>query len=770
MIVSKTTGTTSSLATATSSKRLSGLVSGLDTDTLVQQMSAGTQSKIDKQMQNKQIALWRQQSYREVTKALTEFQTKYFSSSSSSSSILSTAFFNSTSINNTSSYVNVSGSSSVAKNMVISGISSLAKQAGFSSTHPVSNGKITTGAIYDDFASSKVSGEFVTVNYGGKDYKLTVDSDLMLGSAADSTGNLNTIIGNLNDQINKIADLKGNVSFSTDGAAVTLAATASGTGNVGITDGSTDLLTGLALTKGTPSASSLTGGAVVTASLYTSTNLGDTLAGSTLSFSLNGLTKNIKFDETDKSKYATLNGAPDNLVTYLQGKLDAAYGTGNVTAVLDNGGISFKATNSTSVLTLSSSDKSGVLGMNGALRIYAGETNRINTNKTLEDVSANLTTPLSGAAADGSYKINVNGKDFTFQSTDTINSIMTTINNDSDANVTLTYSNTTNTFSAVAKNGGANSKVDINDVTGNLAASLFGTVGERTVTTGKDAVMNISFDGGVSTQTITRSENSFTLDGVNFNLLAEDPSGTSVNAATPIKFTVNNKTDDLMTKIKDFVTDYNNIIKLVNSKVTDKKPTDGTYLPLTDAQKKEMSESQITSWETNAKKGLLQNDTLLSAVSLNMRLAMTDQVSSLKSALYQIGISSANYSDNGVLTIDDTKLKDALTNDPDKVSALFTSPDGIATKLQDVIKKNVNTSIVDTGVLVQKAGSDDSTTDLSTLASDMKGYDTQITALKTRLATEQEQYYAKFTKLEQYLSQMNSQSSWFSSGSTSSGS
>ena len=121
-------------ATSTSSKRLSGLVSGLDTDTIVKQLTMGTQNKIDKQGQTKQIALWRQQSYREVTKALQEFQTKYFSSSTSSSSILSASFFNSTSIKNSSPFLNVSGSATAAKNMVVTGISQLAQQAGFSSS------------------------------------------------------------------------------------------------------------------------------------------------------------------------------------------------------------------------------------------------------------------------------------------------------------------------------------------------------------------------------------------------------------------------------------------------------------------------------------------------------------------------------------------------------------------------------------------------------------------------------------------------------------
>lgn len=115
-----------------------------------------------------------------------------------------------------------------------------------------------------------------------------------------------------------------------------------------------------------------------------------------------------------------------------------------------------------------------------------------------------------------------------------------------------------------------------------------------------------------------------------------------------------------------------------------------------------MSETQITNWETQAKKGLLLNDSILNSLDTDMRLAMTDQVSSIKSALYEMGISSTSYKDNGALTIDEGKLKQALIDDPDKISQLFTSSDGIASKLQKVIDKNVNASVVDPGILVQK--------------------------------------------------------------------
>ena len=182
-----------------------------------------------------------------------------------------------------------------------------------------------------------------------------------------------------------------------------------------------------------------------------------------------------------------------------------------------------------------------------------------------------------------------------------------------------------------------------------------------------------------------------------------------------------------------------------------------------------MSESEITAWETKAKKGLLNNDSILQSLSLDLRHSMTDQVQSMKSALYQIGIATKanDLSAKGKLTIDETALKNALNNNPDKVSELFTGTDGIASRMQTVIDKNIKTSGGD-GILVAKAGIANSTkTDQSSITRSITEYETQIKRFKTMLATQQEQYYAKFTKLEQYLSRMNSQSSIFQPNTTS---
>lgn len=749
--------------TPTSGKRLTGLLSGLDTDALVKAMTAGTQNKIDKQMQNKQLALWKQESYRQVTTALSDFKTKYFSTSSSSSNIANPSFFNSTSITNTSPFVNASGNTSAAKNMVITEITQLASQAGFVSNHKVSNQTITTGTISSTWSKSLVSGNSLTINYGGKDYDVTVSADFAFQST-DPAANVKALADELNNQVAKMDGLKGNVTFGEDGK---LSKTKTATGDIIVKDGSDNLLKGLGLAKGGSSS-----GDIVQGSLFSTQSLSDSLVGSTLTFSLNGLTKNITFDKSREEDYST----PEKLAGYLKEKLNAAYGENNVNVSNKDGKLSFKSADKNSIFSIGSADKAGILGKNGALHVYAGESNRINTNKTLADVQDNLGSkftmdsyldPKQTTGDFDAYGLTVNGKKFTFKSTATIADVISTINNDPDANVTMAYSQTTDSFSVTAKNGGSTGKVDIAD--SGLANALLGKKDtDYTTINGKDAKLKVSFDGNPANAVdIVRSDNKFTLDGVNFELLGKTDS--SVSTTNPIKFSVSNKTDDLYAKVKGFVDDYNALIDLVNGKTSETKPTDGSYPPLTDAQKADMSESEITAWETKAKKGLLNNDSILQSLSLDLRHSMTDQVESMKSALYQIGIATKanDLSAKGKLTIDETALKNALNNNPDKVSELFTGTDGIASRMQTVIDKNIKTSGGD-GILVAKAGIANSTkTDQSSITRSITEYETQIKRFKTMLATQQEQYYAKFTKLEQYLSRMNSQSSIFQSNTTS---
>jgi len=80
-----------------SSSGLSGLVSGMDTETMVKKMLQGTQKKIDTQKQKQQILTWQQTMYRSAISKINALKSKYFDASYGSSlttNLSSSKFFN----------------------------------------------------------------------------------------------------------------------------------------------------------------------------------------------------------------------------------------------------------------------------------------------------------------------------------------------------------------------------------------------------------------------------------------------------------------------------------------------------------------------------------------------------------------------------------------------------------------------------------------------------------------------------------------------------
>ncbi|SFF25019.1 flagellar hook-associated protein 2 [Paenibacillus catalpae] len=257
--------------------------------------------------------------------------------------------------------------------------------------------------------------------------------------------------------------------------------------------------------------------------------------------------------------------------------------------------------------------------------------------------------------------------------------------------------------------------------------------------------------------------NTFTIAGLSITAKAEGADVTNVN--------VTQDTDSVFNKIKTFVDKYNELISSINSELTEEKYRN--FAPLTDAQKKEMTDDQIKQWEDKAKSGMLANDSILSSSLYKMRDALSSSVSGLASgtlkSLSDIGISSSlisgtsisgSYMDKGKLYIDETKLKQMLSEKPDEVMSLFTTDDkddktpagdGIATRLY-------NQASAIFSQIVEKAGATTSVKNTYLLGKESLDLDKQISTLQTRLADMEDRYYAQFTQMEKYISQMNSRS------------
>ena len=152
-----------------------------------------------------------------------------------------------------------------------------------------------------------------------------------------------------------------------------------------------------------------------------------------------------------------------------------------------------------------------------------------------------------------------------------------------------------------------------------------------------------------------------------------------------------------------------------------------------------------------------------------MRRAMNDLIGDSGLGLYQIGIqTSSNWSDGGKLVIDETKLKEAIATNKDKVEQIFTQKDtGVAYRLQNVLKDAAVGNDKGDGLLVQLAGKPGNSSYQSIMSDRISNMTSRLTSLKAQLKNEEDRWWNKFSALETYISQMNQQASMFDFGNNS---
>jgi flagellar hook-associated protein 2 len=496
-------------------------------------------------------------------------------------------------------------------------------------------------------------------------------------------------------------------------------------------------------------------GATATKELKSSSTVSNIIsgltAGDSISLNLDGKVRTISFS----SDFVTaVNSDPSQFESRLQSLIDKAYGvTGDSDRVVKvdttDGYLSLSAPGSKLTLNDINSEKPVL----EKLGFTSGQSTKITTGMSLADLKDSFATSLSGS---GTYSFSINGENFSFDSSASLSSVMSKINS-SDAGVTITYSSVTDRFTMTAKSSGAGDNIQISDKSGNLMSALGLTESSGAVSTaGVNAILS------VNGQTIIRSSNTFEVDGAKLTL-----NNTSEEA---INITMTSDASSLKDTIKTFVEDYNAMVDLMNGLVKEKTYSD--YEPLSDEQKEEMSESEIKSWEEKSKSGILKGDSLLRSISSKLHSVMTG-LSVNGFSLYSMGITSAGYTENGKLQIDEAKLQTALETRGSEIRELFTSTDGIGNKLNDVINGATKTSGVkgSRGSLVEAAGVANTTSATENgIYDQIERSNKTLKTLQTRLTAEERRLWNKFTAMESAINSLNTQGSIISQFSTSSNS
>lgn len=800
---------------------ISGLASGMDTESMIENAVSGYKTKISTLQQKRTKVEWQQEVYRSIIGKMSSFSDKY-TSYASSTNLLSSSFFNqAVKVTATGKYADmVSASGKTSSSVQILGVKRLARAAtytvsGIGGSKSADKPEFTGSAVdlTEKKELSNVSGS-LTIKYGG-DRSFTLDFG-ELDIYKDANELAEAIRSKLGEQTMTLSDgtsVKAsekikvevndkNIVFSDNSSAGNAVTISGATGKIKETLGID------------PSKNESTLNTKDVKLVNEDAKLGDYLSGKELTLTLDGVTKKIKLPEYKKDGTALSN---DAYTTALQTKINEAFGAGKVAlekvGAADGKSFSLKFSTTQAGSTLSvSGDAAKALGLDKAATY-------VNTSKTLGELLGDKAVDWSKfekVKAEGDVKpvnkkdgsgvdyytdskgnrvksedggktyyrvddkgeflreFKINGKLVGAFNKDTaLETVLTSINSNADAGVKVSYSKTTNQFQFTTRETGASSQIVMGD---GLADALFGGTEEVDKDTGEKKKTGVSYTAGLDAifsmkvngqplNDISRSSNTFDVDGMSVSL-----KGTfTATEADAVSFTSSSDADKIIDTIKSMVEDYNAMvteIKNAYSTMPQQKSNGNYYEPLTEEDKADMSESSIKAYEEKAKQGLLFADRDLSALYSQLTSAIS--MSGKDGAdLKAIGITS-NYS-NGLttLSLNEEKLRAALETDPDKVRDVFSksmasgsSSNGLMQALKsplDMYSKTQGTK----GILVQKAGSTlaPSTLYKNTLQNKLDDIDTQIEKWQDKMADQVDRYTSKFTALEKLISQMNSQSS-----------
>ncbi len=403
----------------------------------------------------------------------------------------------------------------------------------------------------------------------------------------------------------------------------------------------------------------------------------------------------------------------------------------------------------------------------------------------VKNVSTNvgLTTTLTdfmGVKSD--YSFEINGAKIELSGTDTIKDVIDKVYN-SDAGVSLSYNSVSDSFTMTSKDTGKGFDINIKDENGVFAGLFKGAVAEgSTEYSFNDSTINPAFKAGTNAivcidgTLMERTSNTVGYNG--FKLELKDTTGDYIDgegnvyfkedgtlidsSGTEIKaeITSSRDTEKIVSTIKSFVEDYNKLIADLN-KLTHEEATYKKYAPLTNEQKKEMSETEITLWNEKAKTGLLRNDSSISSFLAGMRQSMYKNVGA-SNVLSQIGInSSSEWKDYGKLAVDEAEFTKSLKENPNGVLELFNGVDGLAGRLNDVCNKTANKSTSSQGTLVREAGVIGYGSEKNNVIfNKLKLITDRLQSLSSLYDKKKQGYWNKFNAMEVQLNNISEQGSW----------
>ena len=483
----------------------------------------------------------------------------------------------------------------------------------------------------------------------------------------------------------------------------------------------------------------------------------------------------------------------DAVAQAMQKNIDKEFGAGKIKVDSSTGSLSFNSANGKDTVSVNSSDQ--IVRSN--LGIEKGASNRVSLESSimssLDKLGLDSFAGNKAGLDEALSHLTINGKEIKGITSDSTVSDMLKKINDADAGVKASYMQGSGRFVLIHSETGSGRSIDLGDASdaNNVANKIFGATagGGGEVNHGQDAEIVYNYGNGIN-EVLTSSSNTFNIDGMTITASGKfgvelDSSGNAVtkpdgsynfDSSKTVSFSSKANVEKATASMKKFVEKYNELITSLNDHVKTRK--EKGYDPLTDEQKKQLSQTSIDNWEKKAKQGILYGESSVRNFKFSMDRVMTNAINDLQKAglkyedMEKAGISmSSDVHDGGKLVFDEEKFKKAMETNPETVKKIMSGHNGskgFAKVVEDAMTpyatRYASRNGGSYGELVKEGGSNKVTlkNTSTTVYQALKENNDKIEKLKTLLSTEQDRYLKQFSQLEKLISKMNTQSSYLS--------
>lgn len=741
--------------------RLSGMVSGLDTDSIVQELVSAYSTKKDSVVKKQTKLSWTQDAWKSMNTKIYSFYTGKLSAMrfSKNYSKKSTSISNSSVAKVTASSTAVNGTQSLkVKQLATSGY--------------------MTGGVIDKADGGKVSGSTKLSEVSGLE-------NFTEGEVELSTGNKTTKIKLTSDMtvngfVNQLKSAGVNASFDETNQRFFISATASGkdadfslSGNDAAGNTVLSELGILAYTDNEKAKYKAYADmsdddiASRTAADYANQKSAIETANKKLAEAITKSKDNYNFAQL---KYGYMNIQYDKVEVPDTSAIDEKIANGEELTE-DEQKLLDKASEAQAKNTESFNEAKAKMlaGAEGDVTSYTEELEKLRqtdtSNMTDEEIQAH-----DAKVKETEYKLEaanyavaeLGNAIYTLDDYDRINDSLKKTMDDETASIESDEKKISDNEAKIAEdsNGDSPLKTDIKNYYENLRTYAQGIVdGNGTTANSKKAAVRIE---GVDSEIelndakFTNSTNTFQINGLTIQ-------ATAVTGDESVSITTDTDVDGMYDMIKDFFSSYNELIKSMDSAYNASSASG--YEPLTDDEKEAMTDSEIEKWETKIKDSLLRRDSTLGGLSSGMKSIMSKAytVNGKSVSLATYGIKTLGYftsgdNEKGVYHIDgdeddsstsgnEDKLRAAIASDPDSVVEFFSK---LTTELYTNLTNKMSASSLSSAYTVYND---------KQMKTQYSQYTTDIKNWEEKISDYEEKYYKKFSSMEQALSKLNSQTS-----------